>query len=155
MLPHPDELREFKLFQELNDRELEVIAKVARKEELGQGAYLTRTGAPANTLYLIRSGTVTVLATGPDGRDIAVDELGPGQIIGWSTLTGPYIFTASTVTKEKCNLIVINGNRLREIFEINNHIGYRVLKGVGYVVGRHVSALQAKLAHLNVADTQG
>lgn len=149
MLPHPDELREFKLFQELNDRELEIVAKVARKEELGQGAYLTRTGAPANTLYLIRSGTVTVLATGPDGRDIAVDELGPGQIIGWSTLTGPYIFTASTVTKEKCNLIVINGNRLREIFEINNHIGYRVLKGVGYVVGRQISALQAKLAHLN------
>ena len=45
---------------------------------------------------------------------------------------------------EKSTLIVINGSKLREIFEVNNHIGYRVLKGIGYVVARRMAAIEAK-----------
>ncbi len=52
-------------------------------------------------------------------------------MLGWSALVGPYIYTASGVTVEKSKLIVFSGSKLREIFEINNHIGYRVLKGMG------------------------
>jgi CRP-like cAMP-binding protein len=77
---------------------------------------------------------------------VAVDDVGPGQIVGWSALTGPYVYTASTVTAEKSSLIVINGNKLRQIFEVNNHIGYRVLKGIGYIVARRMAAIEAKCA---------
>jgi CRP-like cAMP-binding protein len=140
------DLREFKIFEELNDRELEVIAKIARTEELGEGARLTEVGAPAARLYLIKKGSVTIMASGPHGEDLPVDEVGAGEIVGWSTLTGPYIYRASAVTAQKTDLIVINGNMLREIFEVNNHIGYRVLKGIGHVVARRMAAIEAKCA---------
>jgi len=151
MLTTLEDLREFKIFHELNERELETVAKIARTEELGKGAQLTRAGAAANNLYLIRKGSVVILAPGPGGKETPVDEVGPGQVVGWSSLTGPYIYTATTVTADKCSLIVINGNKLREIFEVNNHIGYRVLKGVGHVVARRIAALEAKLAQHNSA----
>jgi CRP/FNR family transcriptional regulator len=146
VLTDVQDLREFKIFEELNERELETIAKIAKTEELGKGAHLTRTGAPASNLYLVKEGRVTVLATGPEGKEVPVDEAGPGQVVGWSALTGPYIYTATTVTAEQSSLIVINGNKLREIFEINNHIGYRVLKGIGYVVARRLEGMEGKIA---------
>lgn len=146
MLTHIEDLREFKIFQELDERELEMIAKIAKTEELGEGATLTRTDATASTVYLIEKGLVTVLAPGPHDREVVVDELGPGQIIGWSTLTGPYIYRATTVTAEPSTIIVINGSKLRQLFEVDNQIGYRVLKGVGYVVARLVTALENKIA---------
>lgn len=138
------DLRGFKIFDELDDRELEIIAKTAKTEELGKDAVLTRAGKPASQLYLIVKGSVTITTPGPGDKEIPVDEVGPGQIVGWSTLTGPYIYTATTMTAEKSTLIVISGSKLREIFEVNNHIGYRVLKGIGYVVARRMAAIEAK-----------
>jgi CRP/FNR family transcriptional regulator, cyclic AMP receptor protein len=149
VLTDAGELREFKIFEELNERELETVAKVAKTEELGKGAHLTRIGAPANSLYLIKKGLVTIIAAGPGGRELPVDEVGPGDIVGWSALTGPYVYTATTVTAEKSSLIVLNGNKLRDIFEANNHIGYRVLKGIGYIINRRMSALEGKIAVTN------
>ena len=65
-------LREFKIFEELNDREVETIAKAAKWEELGPGARLSEAGAPAKNLYLIVEGrlTSTSLArtASPSGR---------------------------------------------------------------------------------------
>ena len=86
------------------------------------------------------------MTPGAGDKEMPVDEVGPGEIVGWSTLTGPYIYTATTVTAEKSTLIVISGSKLREIFEVNNHIGYRVLKGIGYVVARRMAAIEAKCA---------
>ncbi len=146
MLTEVGDLREFNIFDELNDRELECIAKIAKLEELGKGASLTHAGAPASNLYLVKEGLVSVLSPGVSGREVAVDEVGPGQVVGWSALTGPYLYTASTVTADKCTLIVLNGNKLRDIFEVNNHIGYRVLKGIGHIVARRITAMEGKIA---------
>jgi CRP-like cAMP-binding protein len=146
VLTEAEDLREFKIFDELNERELEIIAKIAKTEELGKGAYLTQAGASATNLYLIKKGLVSIMSLRPGGKEVPVDEVGPGQVVGWSTLTGPYLYTASTVTAEKSTLIVVNGNKLREVFEVNNHIGYRVLKGIGYVVARRMAAIEAKCA---------
>jgi CRP-like cAMP-binding protein len=146
VLTEAKDLHEFKIFEELNDRELETIAKIAKTEELGKGAHLTQAGAPASKLYLVKKGLVTVLAATAGKKEVSADEVGPGQVVGWSALTGPYIYTASTVTAEKSTLIVINGNKLREVFEVNNHIGYRVLKGIGYVVNRRMEGMYRKMA---------
>ncbi len=146
MLTEADDLREFKIFEELNERELETVAAIAKTEELGKGARLTRAGSPASNLYLVKSGRVTIMSTDPGGKEVAVDEVGPGQVVGWSALTGPYIYTATTMTTEKSTIVVISGTKLRRIFEINNHIGYRVLKGIGYVVSRRLSGMEGKMA---------
>jgi CRP/FNR family cyclic AMP-dependent transcriptional regulator len=122
-------LREFKIFDELNDRELETIAKAAKWEELGPGARLSEAGTPAKHLYLIVEGLLDVNVVGPHGKSIGADQIGPGQVFGWGAIVGPYIYTASGVTAEKTKFIVFSGSKLREIFEVNNHIGYRVLKG--------------------------
>jgi len=139
-------LRKYRIFEELNDRELEQVAKAARTEELGAGAHLTENGKAATSLYLILEGRVTLMARGAGGALIPIDELGPGQIVGWSTLVGPYIYTASSVTAEKSKLVVFNGNMLRQTFEANNHIGYRVLKGMGNVIQRRLAAIEARCA---------
>ncbi len=146
MLAGVEDLREFKIFEELNERELESIAKIAKIEELGAGAHLTQVGAAAANQYLIKSGKINILARGPQEKEIAVDEVGPGDVVGWSAVTGPYLYTASSITAEKSTLIVFNANKLRNLFEVNNHIGYRVLKGIGSVVARRLAAIWANCA---------
>jgi CRP-like cAMP-binding protein len=141
-----DMLRRFRIFEELNDRELEQIAHTGKIEELGEGATLTENGAPATSLYLIVDGKVSVSVRGPKGHELQADELGPNQLLGWSSLVGPYVYTATAQTTEKSTVIVFSGSKMRQIFEINNHIGYRVLKGMGNVVSRRIQAIESKCA---------
>ncbi len=145
MLVDTSMLREFKIFEELSERELETVAKAAKWEELGEGATLTHAGTPANRLYLIVDGGISVNVEGPHGKTIGADELGPGQVFGWGALVGPYIYTATGVTARKTKFIVFSGPKLRDIFEVNNHIGYRVLKGMGAIISRRISTLENKI----------
>jgi CRP-like cAMP-binding protein len=140
------ELREFKIFDELNDRELEQVAKIAKTETLGPGARLTEIGAPANRTYLVKSGSVTIFVHDAEGKEMPVDTVVAGDVIGWSALTGPYIYTAACACAEKSTLIVLNGARMRDLFEANNHIGYRVLKGMGSIIARRMSAIEKQCA---------
>jgi CRP-like cAMP-binding protein len=138
------ELRGFKIFDELNERELEQVAKIATTETLGTGARLTEIGAPASRTYLVKEGSVTIFVIGESDKEVPVDNVGPGDVIGWSALTGPYIYTAACECAERSTLIVLNGARIRELFEANNHIGYRVLKGMGSIIARRMSAIEKK-----------
>jgi CRP-like cAMP-binding protein len=138
------ELRAFKIFDELNERELEQVAKIAKTETLGEGARLTEIGAPANRIYHIKEGSVAIFVSGAGGQEVPVDTVGAGDVIGWPALTGPYIYTAACLCAERSTLIVLNGARLRELFETNNHIGYRVLRGMGSVIARRISAIEKK-----------
>jgi CRP/FNR family transcriptional regulator, cyclic AMP receptor protein len=142
MLAEIDELRQFKIFEELNERELEQVAKISQREELGAGARLTATGATADRLYLLKQGRIEIRVQGSGSKEVPIEEIGPGDMIGWSTITGPFIYTASCWTCQKSTVIEVNGARLRQLFEANNHIGYRVLKGVGYVISKRITALQ-------------
>lgn len=146
MVVEPEMLRKFKIFEELNDRELEQIAETGKIEELGEGARLTEAGFTATNLYLIVEGQVGVSVRGPEGKELRADELGPGQLIGWSSLVGPYIYTATATTLKNTTLIIFSGSKLRQIFEINNHIGYRVLKGMGNVISRRIAQIEMRSA---------
>ncbi len=73
-----------------------------------------------------------------------MDTVGAGDVIGWPALTGPYIYTAAVLCAERSTLIVLNAARLRELLEANNHIGYRVLRGMGSVIARRISAIEKK-----------
>ncbi len=52
-----------------------------------------------------------------------IDELGPGEMLGWSAVMEPYVYTASAWTTEPCEVIVVNGDGLRELCEANKQHG--------------------------------
>ncbi len=131
-----DELHQFKIFAELDVADLDSIAKIADIREFQIGETLTVDGAVADRLYLFLRGKAEVKVSCPGGSQALIDEVGPGELLGWSAVIEPYVYTASGYTTEKSEAIVINSYRLRELFEANKHIGYEVVKAIGEVVSR-------------------
>lgn len=144
-----DKLKKFKIFTDLNERELELIVDIAREETYESGERIFAEKALATTLYLTLEGKVEIKISGSGGEHIVIDRVGPGEIFGWSTVTEPYTFTAAAWTAEKTKLIVLKGERLRELFEKNNHIGYRVVKEIASVISRRLKALESKLVEIS------
>jgi CRP-like cAMP-binding protein len=131
-----DELHQFKVFAELDAADFESIARIAHIQEFEPGRKLTAEGAAADQLYLFLKGKAEVKASGPNGGQVLIDEVGPGEVLGWSAVMEPYVYTASAWTTQQSEVVAVSGSGLRELFERNKRIGYQVVKGVGEVISR-------------------
>ena len=70
------------LFRGLSTRALVLFLDSSRPVRLLPGELLVHEDQPASGVYLIRTGTVSISITGPDGRQIHLGTAGPGDPIG-------------------------------------------------------------------------
>ncbi len=79
------ELAGLHLFEGLSQDELAPVARVASRRRLSDGETLLEQGQPADAVYAIVSGQL-VLRVADEGGSAIVATLGPGDLLGWSSL---------------------------------------------------------------------
>jgi DNA-directed RNA polymerase subunit RPC12/RpoP len=141
-----EELRGFDLFANLGDKELAEIAKIGSPEKLGAGSEVFAENAAAATLYVVADGRVAVKMKSRKGQEVVVDELGPGELVGWSAVLDERTFTAAARASEDSTLLAFDGDRLRQLFAKNHRIGYRVVGNIALVISGRLANLRSKLA---------
>lgn len=83
------------------------LAKLGATRRFAKGALLINEGdCDDAVLYLISAGWVRVLATEPDGKQIVIDEYGPGDFVGEMALDG-LPRSASVIALEAVEVIAI------------------------------------------------
>ena len=85
------ELEQLPFTQGLRPEHRALIAGCAKNRAFREGSYVFRTGDPADTFYLLRTGRVALEVYGPTRGALTVQTLGPGDILGWSWLFEPYV----------------------------------------------------------------
>jgi CRP/FNR family cyclic AMP-dependent transcriptional regulator len=140
-----DELKCCRLFDDLNDRELEEVAKLGVVEKRSAGSRIIVEGTNAGALYLLKEGRVAVRMSSRDGHEVLVDELGPGNVFGWSAVLDDQMFKAAIWAVEDSTMIVLDGGRLRRLFDANNHIGYRVVRLIAGITASRLERLRSRL----------
>jgi CRP-like cAMP-binding protein len=149
-----DELHRFKILKDLDFAELDAIGRVSRVREFGVGDILTVEGAAADALYLFLKGKADVKVRDPDGRQVLIDEVGPGDVLGWSAAMQPYIYTASSWAADPCEAIVVNGDGLRDLCAANKQLGYHITKGIGEVISRRFGGAKGMQDDLRAKDVR-
>ncbi len=140
-----EDVRCCELFKDLNERELEEVAKIATIEKRGAGTRIIREGTPAGALYLLKEGKVVVRMSSRDGHEVNVDELGPGNVFGWSAVLDDQLFRADIWALEDCTIVVVDGDKLKKLFDANNHIGYRAVRMIAGIVADRLEKLRSRL----------
>jgi CRP/FNR family transcriptional regulator, cyclic AMP receptor protein len=142
---HIDELKCCGVFADLNDRELAEVAKLGTIEKRGAGSPVIAEGTQAAALYLLQEGRVTVRMSSRDGHEVIIDQLGPGDVFGWSAVLDQKTFRAGIWAVEDCMVIVLDGAKLKALLDANNHIGYRVLRVIAGIVAGRLENLRVRL----------
>ena len=113
-----DQLHQFRIFAKTRRRRLGVDCEESLcTRQFETAEELTAEGAAADRLYLFLKGKAEVKVRTPDGSQVLIDEVGPGELLGWSTVVEPYVYTASSWTTEPSEVIVIDGKGLRELLK--------------------------------------
>lgn len=141
-----DDLKRFAIFKGLNDRELDLIVDIAKEETVEADVRLFEEKAHATDLYLVLEGMVDVKVKGVGDERITIAHVEPGQILGWSAIVEPHMRTAGAWIQKKARLITLKADSLKDLFEKNNHIGFRVMKVIASLISDRLKALDTKYA---------
>jgi len=101
-------------------------------------------GDPANRFYLIRSGKVAIECS-QEGRSCVIETLGVGHALGWSWLFPPYLWRFSARCVEPTNAIFFYATPLRELCELNHHLGYELMRRAAEVMLDRLNATRRAL----------
>lgn len=137
----------------MSESHLKVLSDAAMQSEFAPDERIFRKGDLANRFYLIQEGRVS-LGVGMNGDGgVVTQDLGPGDVLGWSWLFEPYLWNFDAVALEPTKAIFLYATRLREACDEDPALGYELMKRIAKVVIDRLQATRGKL--LAIASKDG
>ena len=132
-------------FEGMKPEHLEVIAGCATDATFASDQILFHEGEPANKFYLIQSGRIALGAHELADGTMAVQELGAGDVLGWSWLFPPFVWHLRARALEPTRAVVLDGAHLLIAAERNRDFGYELMKRVAQVLIQRLQATRKQL----------
>ena len=119
--------RKFALFAELDDRELAAVAAVAKSRRYAKDDVVFHADETGDVFCLIREGQVKVTMISPEGKEIILSMLGPGDFFGEMALLDDEPRSATVVATEPLDVVTIWRSDFLQILQENFSITKKVL----------------------------
>jgi CRP/FNR family cyclic AMP-dependent transcriptional regulator len=124
---------------------IRLLADVAMRCQFTAGQVIFRKGETANRFYLIERGKVELESSSGD-EVVKIDEVGAGDLLGWSWIFPPYVWHFDARASEPTTAIFLYGTILREYCEADPTLGYELFKRMSEVMMRRLQAARVKLS---------
>lgn len=119
--------RKFALFAELDDQELGAIAAVAKSRHYAKDDVVFHADESGDVFCLIQSGQVKVTMISPEGKEIILSLLGPGDFFGEMSLLDNEPRSATVIATESLDIATIWRSDFLQILSENFSITKKVL----------------------------
>ncbi len=160
-LENPDRewvLREFDLFRDLSDAEVEHIGAAAPMSELPAGEMLYSPDRPSEVLFILKKGRIRLYQIAVDGRTMTTAMITPGQVFGEMSALGQHLDQTYAETAESCVVCVMGRADVERLLLSDRRIATRVAEFLGSRVAeleRRLGDTVLKTAPERIAVTLG
>lgn len=124
-------LKSAEIFRDLTHREMETLASVSLAEQHRPRTFLFMEGDPALWLYLVRGGRVKILKHSRTGKDVVLEILGPGEVVGGVAVLEGRPYPASAQALEAAAVLKIPREPLLALTESHPDIVRRMVLLIG------------------------
>ncbi|MFP4588460.1 MAG: Crp/Fnr family transcriptional regulator [Candidatus Acetothermia bacterium] len=136
------ELRDFKIFSELNERDLENLRESVKAIDYGKGEIIFQEGAPSFGFYLIFEGLVKLVKRTLRGKKQILKLAGPGEFLGEATLFDKGTHVAYSKTLTDCEVGFVERGDFFYFLEKHPQTIFRIFEKMS----EELKAFQSKLA---------
>lgn len=143
--------RKFALFAELDERELASVAAVAKPRHYAKDDVIFHAEETGDVFCLIREGRVKVTMTSPEGKEIILSTLGPGDFFGEMALLDNEPRSATVIATEPLELVTIWRGDFLQILADNFSITRKVLAEIS----RRLRSASNRIESLATMDVYG
>ena len=147
----PSFFRKLPLFADLDDRELASIVAVAKTRRYAKDDVIFHADESGDVFCLIRGGQVKVTMISPEGKEIILSLLGPGDFFGEMALLDDEPRSATVIATEPLDLVTIWRSDFLQILAENFTITRKVLAEIS----RRLRSASNRIESLATMDVYG
>ncbi len=125
-----DILKKISFLEDLPDEMLDKVGEISQLEVFDEESTLFRQNQEQTLIYMLISGKVFLNSRSAQGTSLTLDEVSPGRTFGVSALLGESSSTFTAVCSQKSSIITVPGKQMRQLFEEDVELGYRLIKKV-------------------------
>ncbi|MEP6937189.1 MAG: cyclic nucleotide-binding domain-containing protein [Chthoniobacterales bacterium] len=129
---------------------IRLLADCAMRSHFKSGQVIFCEGEIANRFYLSERGKVA-LESSTLGEPVRIDEIGDGDLLGWSWLFPPYAWHFTARALENTTAIFFYGTVLREYCEKDHSLGFELFKRLSTVMLRRLQGSRRKLLNAGIS----
>jgi CRP/FNR family cyclic AMP-dependent transcriptional regulator len=138
------------LFADLNDGEHQLLMRVAVKRSYPRQTLLIRQHDVGTRLFLLRGGRAKVYLSEPEGREVILSILAPGDFIGEMALLDEQPCSANVMTMDDCEFFVISKEDFRRLLAANAGLAANLLQAMS----RRLREADLQIESLALKDVQ-
>ena len=127
-------LSKSEFFKGLDQEGLEMVRAAARERRLERGELCFRQGEPAALLYLVTRGRLKLTQLAPDGRQVILRLLEPGEMLGGVALFSQAVYPVAAEAAEPCELLAWDGRSMQRLIEARPKIALNVIEHLAGLV---------------------
>jgi CRP/FNR family cyclic AMP-dependent transcriptional regulator len=138
-------LQGIRFLHDMGPMHLEQIASISRTREVKKGEVIFRQGDPAQYVYLVAAGSVSleICAAGAGCKQILT--LAPGELLGWSSVLEQLSYTARARAVSDTRLVEINIEQLLALCDRDPKFGFALMRQVAIALAKRLSATRMQL----------
>ena len=145
-----DELRNIEFLEGIEDEYVEMLATVSQRVRYDEGALIFREGDPADSVFLISSGSVSLEVCAPALGCRRILTIEAGNLLGWSPVLGQARFTSTARALCATEAYKANASQILLLCEHDPRFGFAFMRRVALGLAKRLRA-----ARLQVLDVFG
>jgi len=128
---------------ELNDRDIDWLVEVGRREQVPAGRVLIYEGRPVDTLYILLDGTLIVSISAVE-RQIA--RLSSGEVVGEMSFIDSRPPSATVQTLEACLVLAVPQSQLAEKLQHDEGFASRFYRALAMLLSQRLRGTVKQLS---------
>lgn len=144
------DLYRFPLFAELDLEILKRFAMIGEIVTLDAGEWLFHEGDKADALYVVTDGLIDLkMAIDTHGTVLAdLERLIDGDVLGWSALTRPGIYTLGAIAAKDARLLKLDATSVYELLVQYPESGFRLMYRLAQICRRRLTNMHVRFVSL-------
>ena len=126
----PVALRTFPLFHGLGDDRLNSVARCAMMRRVPRGQAVVHAGDAPDYVYFVLTGSLKVLVSDEDGREVILTILGQGELFGEMGIFDEQPRSASVVAVMPSDLVMISKHDFKQLMRDDFDIAWRIMSNL-------------------------
>ena len=144
-------LRTFPIFQGLADDKLLSIARCAIMRRAARGSTVVNAGDRTDYVYFVLTGSLKVLVSDEDGREVILTMIGQGELFGEIGVVDEEPRSATVIAVTAADLVTISMSDFRRILQDNFEVALFLMRNLA----RRLRLADRKIESLALMDVYG
>ena len=120
-------MKSMPLFGDLSEPALQTLARAGKFIKVKKGQSVFFQSDPSEKVYLLQSGLISIVLESPDGREMVINEMHPGDIFGELGLLTRQPRSTSAIARADGELLALPRQAFLDILEAEPALARRIL----------------------------